>query len=293
MKILVKIALLGLFTDFLFQSCTKVAEPYYTIKSVYVDTNMRTAVLEDYTGHLCINCAPASRMAQELQELYKGQVFVISVHAGDFAEPDSTDPNYGRFLKDNFICQAGTDWFTYKPFNIDQNPKGMVNRLPYKTKTSILPGEWAGAIGASVALPKLAIISINNKYDLNTKTLTSAIGVRFLQNVTGKINLCVCLLEDSIFSGQLNAKPGDSIPIIKHFRFMDVLRGSLNGSWGEPIGTNVSTNFNLSKSFIYKFSDQPKMIPKHCSILAFILDADTKEIYHAAKMVILKPMETP
>ncbi|MEI7983042.1 MAG: Omp28-related outer membrane protein, partial [Bacteroidota bacterium] len=226
-------------------------------------------------------------------ELYKGQVFVISVHAGDFAEPDSTDPNYGRYLKDNFICQAGTDWFTYKPFNIDQNPKGMVNRLPYKTKTSFLPADWAGAIGASVALPKAAIISISNNYDSVAKILTANIGMRFLTGLSGNINLCVCVLEDSIYGGQLNSKPGDSTPIIKKFRFMDVLRGSLNGSWGELIATNPATNFSMSKPFKINFNDQPKWVARHCNIVAFIMDADTKEVYHVAKMAVVKTKKTP
>lgn len=285
MKIFIKIALLGLFTGFLIQSCTKVEEPYYKVKSVYADTTLRTVILEDYTGHKCTNCAPAARMAQGLQELYKGQVFVISVHAGSFAEPDSI--KYGGILKDNFICQTGTDWFNYRPFNIDQNPKGMVNCIPYKGKISFGPSEWAGAISGSVILPKLAIISIQNNYNPGTKTISSAIGTRYLTDIPGKINLCVCILEDSIYGGQLNSVPGDSIPYYKHFLFMDVLRGSLNGTWGEQIAENAGTNYSISKTYTFDFTTQPKWVPGHCSLIAFILNAETKEILHASRMGVL------
>ncbi len=286
MKIFYKTVLFFFLTAILFQSCTKIEEPYYTVKSVYADTNMRSVVLEDYTGHSCTNCPPAARTAQNLQALYKCQMFVISVHAGSFARPDSI--NYEGILKEDLRSPPGNDWFAWQPFHIDHNPIGMVNRTAYKSNISFDYDEWAGAVGVSAGLPKTAIISVNNRFDAASKTLTTTIGTRFLMNLPGKINLCACILEDSIYGGQLNSKPGDSIPYIKHYLFMEVLRGSLNGSWGEQIGTDVTVNSAICKSYVFDFNNQPAWIPKHCSILAFIMDADTREIYHAAKMEVVK-----
>ncbi|MCK9203478.1 MAG: Omp28-related outer membrane protein [Bacteroidales bacterium] len=286
MKIISKIVITGMLTGLLFQSCTKLEEPFYTVKSVYADTNMRAMILEDYTGHKCTNCAPASRTAENLQSLYKGQVFVIAVHAGDFAEPDSV--KYGGILKNNFICQAGTDWFNYQSFKIDQNPKGMVNRISYEGKISFGKDDWAGAVANSASMTKLAVISMNNVYNPATKILTSNIGGKFLSDISGKVNLCVCILEDSIYGGQLNSVPGDSIPYYKHFRFMDVLRGTLSGSWGEQVSENPLRNSVISRTYTFDFSTQPTWVVSHCSLVAFIMNGETKEIYHAAKKPVIK-----
>ena len=87
MKTIFKITVFFLVGAVLLQSCTKISEPYYTVKSVSVDTNKRAVLLEDYTGHLCVNCAPAAKIASTIQELNKGQVFAVAVHAGMFARP--------------------------------------------------------------------------------------------------------------------------------------------------------------------------------------------------------------
>lgn len=284
MKILTKIVFTLLLAGLTLAGCTKLEEPYYTVKSVNGDTNMRAVILEDYTGHKCTNCAPASRMAQDLQELYNGQVFVIAVHAGDFAEPDSV--RYGGILKNNFICQAGTDWFNYQPFKIDQNPKGMVNRLTFEGKQSFGKDDWAGAVSASVKKEKLAILTLNNNYNGSSKILTTTINSRYLQSIAGKVNLCVVILEDSIYGGQLNSVPGDSIPYYKHFRFMDVLRGAVNGSWGEQVSENPLKDALISRTYTFDFSTQPLWVASHCNVVAFLMNGETREIYHATKKAL-------
>ncbi|MCK9220357.1 MAG: Omp28-related outer membrane protein [Bacteroidales bacterium] len=285
MKIFKYITLIGILAGLLFPSCTKVEEPYYTVKSVYADTNMRSVILEDYTGHKCVNCAPAARMAQSIQELYPNQVFVISVHAGSFAQPDSV--KYGGILKDDFRCTTGNDWYNYSLFKIDQNPKGMVNRALYNGKISAVPSQWAGAVSVAVKQPKLAILTIKNVYNAGTKSLAIHIGTKFLQGISGQVNLCVCILEDSIYGGQLNSVPGDSIPYYKHFCFMDVLRGSVNGSWGDLLTTDPDENTIITKDYTFLFNTQPTWIPGNCNIVAFLMNSETKEILHAAKMPVV------
>jgi hypothetical protein len=102
------------------------------------------------------------------------------------------------------------------------------------------------------------------------------------------VNLTVCILEDSIYGGQLNNVPGDSIPIIKNFRFMHMLRGSLNGSFGEQIAVNPASGNLTTKSYTFDFTPTT-WVPAHCSVIAFITDADTKEVLHVVKSADLKP----
>jgi hypothetical protein len=261
----------------LLQGCDKLEAPYATVKVVESDTNKRTAVVEDYTGHYCVNCAGAAKTARTLEEGYHGQVFVISVHAGFYARPDATQ---GSLYAADFRCVTGDEWNATPVFAIDQNPKGMINRLPYNSKMSMLPGDWPGAVAAAVKLPKFAVMSMANAYDAGTRTLTTRVDTRFLNSQAGTYNLCVCILEDSIYGGQKNNDPKvDSVPEIKHFLFMDILRGSVNGTWGEALTSAIDTSAILSKT--YSFVLKPEWKAKHCKVIAFVANAETYEILHA------------
>ncbi|MDP1623125.1 MAG: Omp28-related outer membrane protein [Bacteroidales bacterium] len=280
MKIISRISFIMLVGTLLFHSCTKVSEPYFTVKSVIVDTTKRSVLLEDYTGHLCVNCAPAAAVASTIQELNHGLVYVISVHAGSFARPNPT--SYPPYLAADYRCETGNDWFGYGAFNIDANPKGMVNRRPFKGQISFGASDWNQAVQAAVELPKIAIMTVNNTFNNGNKMLDSKVDIKFLTGYTGKVNLTVCILEDSIYGGQLNIIPPDSIPIIKNFRFMHVLRGSLNGSFGEEISVNPSPGDLITKSYSFDFTAN-SWKPEHCNVIAFISDADTREVLHVAK----------
>jgi len=287
MKTISKITLPILFLTLILQSCTKISEPFYTVKAIVVDTTRRTVLLEDYTGHLCVNCAPAATMANSIQELYHGQVFVIAVHAGTFAKPNPS--SYPPYLIDDFRCEAGNDWNGYSGFNIDGYPKGMVNRRTFKGSVSFGTSEWNEAVRNAVTLEKIAYVSVKNTYDDEQKLLATKVDVRFLQSYTGKVNLTVCILEDSIYSGQLNNVPPDSIPIIKHFRFMHILRGALNGSFGEEIADNPASGALVTRTYSVDFNSK-SWVPGHCSVIAFVSDAGTKEVLQVAKSAELKPL---
>lgn len=269
----------------IFAACSKIEEPYATLKSVTGDTTKRAVLLEDYTGHLCVNCASAGKTANSLQELYHGQVFTMAVHAGPFARPSD---EYAPYLQANYENINGKEWYNYGGFNILANPSGMVNRRPYKGKVSFLPPDWAGAIEYATALPKVAIMTVSNSWDNTSKTLNSKVQVRFLESYTGKVTLTVCILEDNIINGQLNNDPKtDSVPIIKQYRFMHMLRGSLNGTFGEEIATDPAANALFSKLYSNNLADKPWVF-SNCSVLAFISDDNTKEVLHVAKSAFTK-----
>ena len=242
-------------------------------------------MLEDYTGHLCVNCAPAATIANTIQELYKGQVYVIAVHAGIFARPSPTQ--YPPYLSADYTCAAGNDWLGYSAFNISGNPQGMVNRRPFTGNISFGPSDWNQAVKAAVVLPKVAIMTVHSTYDDDSRLMNSTVEVKILQSYPGKVTLTVCILEDSIYGGQLNIVKPDSTPIIKIFRFMHMLRGSLNGSFGEQIADNPKANEYFNKSFSFDFTTE-SWIPKNCSVIAFISDANTLEVLHVVKSPVIK-----
>lgn len=260
-----------------FQSCTKVEAPYYTAKSIKIDTNLRSVLLEDYTGMKCQNCPQATEVAKTIEELYKNQVFVIAVHAGYFANPDSLNPT-SPFYTQDFRNPTSQTWL--KAFNIQTNPLGLVNRAYYKSTTNlwIQASEWADAVTAQVKLPKAAVMSMHNNITIsgNDTTLSSSVQLRFLQKFSGSYNLCVCIMEDSIVGPQ---QVGSTV--VHNYVFNDLLRGSINGYWGEEVTTANDTVTVIKKDYSQKISG--KWRSEHLNVIAFILNSETKQVLHVIK----------
>jgi len=81
----------------IFQSCDKIDAPYL-VKQECDNPNpqqaTRKVVLEEFTGHTCVNCPTASAVAHNLANIYEDQLVLISVHAGAYSEPESGDFSY-------------------------------------------------------------------------------------------------------------------------------------------------------------------------------------------------------
>jgi len=258
------------------QSCDKVKEPYAEIKPAGGDTNYRMILLEDYTGHKCVNCPAAGILARDLEELYKGQIMVMAVHATWFATPDQT----GDFTA-NYTTEAGNTWSS--EFQIESAPYGLINRRYYSGSHIYLnPKYWGNAVQDFVELPKVAIMSINNVYNDATRSLSTKIETKFLEQTQGTINLTVCILEDSIVSPQKNNDPlVGSVPVIYQYVYMDMLRGNVSGIWGDELTTSVIPNTVYSKSYTFQMNEA--WVAPHCWILAFISDANTHEILQTVR----------
>jgi hypothetical protein len=266
-------------------SCDKLSAPYASVKKDTTDTAtiVRRVLLEDYTGHTCTNCPEAAILAHALDSASHGKLIVIAVHAGYFAEPASS----GDFTTD-YTCSTGNDWYSY--FEVPSNPKGMVNRVPYEGTLVIGPDEWGNALQAQLALPQEANITIVNSYDSATGILHTSVESKFMAQLDGAYTLTVCVTEDSLVSPQKNNNPSvGPTPIIYDYVFMDVLRGSVNGSWGEEITAAVDTSEVISRS--YNFTMDPAWVAEHCHVVAFISNETTRNVIQAAKEPLVSDVE--
>lgn len=262
-------------SGFLMQSCSKVEEPFYTYKSILIDTtNHRSVLIEDYTGMRCPNCAPASELAEELQSIYRGQVFMIQVHAGFYADTSKTP---GSIWKTDYKTQAGTRW--YNDFKCPQNPMGLINRALYNTKFWVGTDQWPDAVAYNAGLPKAAILSIQNKLTQKgeDQELTTRVQGQFLRSMKGSYNLCLLILEDSLISPQQIEEHIDTNHV-----FMNVLRGSMNGDYGELMVTKADSLSRFTSN-AYTMTLNRKWKPKHLSVLTFLMNPVTYEIIHVAK----------
>jgi hypothetical protein len=106
--------------------------------------------------------------------------------------------------------------------------------------------------------------------------VTPEIYITALKDVTGQLNLAVYLVEDSITDWQ---KDEDFDPMdIPDYVHNHVFRTSLNGLWGQPVGTAEG----MVKGYTFQ-TELSKILNTgwkidNCVIIAFVYREDTKEV---------------
>jgi hypothetical protein len=274
-----------------FSACDIVDEPYL-IKQKPPDTTtppdttqiIQKVLLEDYTGHDCVNCPSAAVEAHDLQEIYGEQLIVIAVHAGWFARPIPQEPA----LAADYTCDAGETWYNF--FQTIANPIGLVNRIETAPGSYLVEwGQWGITIGQEVQKEPQAAMTIENDFNHNTRKLETTVTSRFISEQTDQFSLIVVVTQDSIIDGQKNNDPlvGET-PLIEDYVFMHMLRGSLNGDWGEMLTTDdpVEIEKDYAHTITYTFPEE--WIPEHCHVVAFIYSNQTKTILQVEEAEVIE-----
>jgi len=255
-------------------SCDKISPPftedYVQDSTVIVKQKI---LLEDYTGHTCPNCPTAAKLAENMQELYGDRIIVISVHAGYFAEPSGAP-----FNKD-LRCTTGNELDVFFGISNIGNPNGMINRELYNSSRIISPDDWLSAFSILHEQNQPSVsIKIQNTYNTDTRLLQTNINTEFLTGLSGTYNIAVYILEDSIVSPQKNNNSTiGSVPTINDYVHRNVLRGDLNGTFGDTIAIgNISSGSinvkNYSKVLNASWAE------KNCFVLAYIYEANSFSI---------------
>jgi hypothetical protein len=271
---------------FLVQSCDIVDPPYKTANgSGGGEEGLTKVLIEDYTGHGCVNCPQAAVTAEELQAVYGDQVVIMSVHAGWFATP-----NYGGnpLFADDFTTEAGDTWDTYFGISAAGNPNGMVNRVPTGGNYILGPGSWGTAVAALVGQPAYATLAINTEYNPSNRVLNIETKTKFIKEVLGQFNLLVCITEDSLVAAQANNDPTiGPVPIDTNYVNNHVLRGTVNGTWGELLSdSDIVTGYDYINT--YQITLDPDWIPKHCHLVAFVYDNQVKSLLQVAEKKVIE-----
>jgi len=267
----------------LFSSCDKIKAPYALARHGHITDTVvdwqdtvspiKRVLLEDYTGHKCPNCPAAATIAHSQEENYHGKLIVLAVHAGYYAIPGT-----GEFAAD-FRTTAGEEWNT--DFLVSAYPSGMIDRKEFNGHRVLGSEEWITDIASIMdQSPDLNMLILNNTFDSISRTVNSVIYSQFVRSLAGSYNLTVCVVEDNMISAQ------DSASIIIHnYVFNDVLRGSVNGTYGEILTTSVDPSLTYMGKFSIPINTA--WVASNCWILAFVSKSDTKEILQVIKKKVI------
>jgi hypothetical protein len=285
------ISIFVLFAGLILSGCDKIEAPFVknTSGTDTTDTNtiVKKVLLEDYTGHTCPNCPSAGKLARDLAEQHSGRLIVMAVHAGWFARvyPESGVPALYDY---DFRTVAGTSWNSFFGNDVAGNPNGLVNRMKVNNKYVIKPSEWEGVINSALAQDAIMDISLDVSYNVSNRSISADVTSNFNEASTLNLKLEVVITEDSIIAPQENNDASiGPIGDIDDFVHMHVLRGALNDTWGTLITQAGAQNpKEIATTITGNLPDV--CIPKNCHIIAFVFNAETREILQAAEVELLQ-----
>jgi hypothetical protein len=261
--------------------CDKVEKPYIREGGEPPVVSERKILFEDYTGHTCVNCPGATQIAFDLRAQYPDQVVLIAIHAGWFAQPQN-EP-----YDDDFRTDVGEELNNF--FGIITNPAGMVNRVGEGTDRILGEGEWPSAVGSELSKPADAIIEIHNDYNDQTRVLSTTLQMEFINSLPGTYRACAYIIEDSIVAPQMNNDPSvGPTPDIFDYVHMHMLRGSLNGTWGDLVTDEEITAGSSYSLVLDDYTIDNSWKENHCGIVAFIYNTETYIVVQAEEEEILQ-----
>ena len=236
-------------------------------------------MLEEYTGHTCINCPLAHQQAQALHNLYGEQLIVVAIHAGSFA---ATQVHGNGSYSYDWTTPVGNAIFNlFIPSN-QPFPTGNVQRK--RNSTGIYPtaySAWGSYIAPLVIEKPSAKLYLTNTYDAAARTITTRVNTGFIKDITDSLSLSVLYTEDSIVNWQKNGQ--NDVPDYVH---RHALRGSLNGSLGSYLGNVFAKDHGLTKTYT-STALKADIRPEQVSVVAILYNPATKVVLQVAEKKLL------
>jgi hypothetical protein len=238
----------------------------------------KMVLLEEMTGHKCGNCPRATEVAYDLySNQFAGQVIMIGIHAGPLAGYSASDPKYFT----NYTTPAGTE--IYQTLNsVRAVPFGLIDRSESGTDAS----RWAAYVQSRLETPPTAGIRISNCYQTGDTSGSTVIDLKYLVSSSNSQFLSLLLVENDIVSYQKDYSAPNGSPDIPDYTHHYLLRGAINGTWGQPVATEaiaVGDRFTFS----YSFDLAAELDPANCYVVAMVYDETTGEVGQVAKAPLL------
>jgi hypothetical protein len=257
----------------LFVSCDKLDAPY-TEKNNTTVTSEKHILLEEFTGFKCVNCPRGHRILDSLGKIYGANLVSYSIHAkGYFTNPDQS----GNFTYD-FRNADGNELDKKFQVSLPGLPEGMINRITYGNSKAVGPDNWGTHIEEALKTQPLLDIQLKSEYDIAFNDIYIRARVTALEDISKQINLSVYVIEDSI-----QAPQQDNSTVILDYYHRNVLRGSVNGTYGEKLNDDVIQKDDIiTKTYDYTLNNIWNY--KQIYIIAFAYYQDNNEIIQAQKL---------
>jgi len=251
-------------------ACDVISEDERYIQTDELKFTNKIVLLEDFTGHKCVNCPAAANYMEELRELSEGHLLIVSIHSGVYANTS------GSMWKNDFRTEEGNIYHDH--FMPEAYPSAMIDRSKNGSQLTI----------SNTALYKVKLIerlSQTSPIDLQLSvTGNEAAGyevkteIHFLEDIAGPLALQLWITEDNITSPQLMADNS----INENYIHRHVFRQAINGVWGEEL--NKGHHANEVLEITHPFNYHSDWVKENCSLIAFIYVKSSGEILQAVQL---------
>lgn len=268
--------LLGICAGLLFVQCDKIEEPfmeggeqkvaadtpYFEVKTHF----LQKYLLEEFTGHTCINCPKAHEIMHEMQQEMGDTLVCMGIHSGSNAKPEE-----GLFAAD-YRTELGD--YLAAHFGVSSYPKGMISRRTIDGKRMLERTEWKTKMASIARTPAEIGLQIRDtSVSARPDSAYVFVKVSYLKETARKLQLHVVVLEDSIVSAQKNGLKIDTNYVHNH-----MLRLNLSPINGSVLNLGETLEAGSSDIRAYAFRRNPAWRWKHCQIVAFVTDTETEEV---------------
>ena len=273
---------------------------YYVSQGLWptfaANTNtQRNVLIEDFTGHQCVNCPNATANMEQLIATNPDHIFGLAVHAGPtgLGGYQITDEFYPQVL----YCDAGLT--LGKHFGNDDPGSAFIGNPVFCVNRTKANNQFVSNGGAAIINKANACLSSALKVNLQAATnyFASTRGLflhveaeKIDQSITSDLAVVVCVVEDSLIAPQtvpngLDIYDGTVNGRDEVYVHRDILRGMIdNRTYGKVLtAADLGTNSKYYVNYSYKLPSQYD--PANMKLYIYVYDKTTEEIYH----VIEKP----
>jgi thiol-disulfide isomerase/thioredoxin len=194
----------------------------------------KNVVLEEFTGIHCTYCPDGHLRANQLAAANPGNVVLINIHTGGYANPSAGELDFRTAFGDAIGGQTGLTGY----------PAGTVNRRNFPGSemgaagtTGMGRGDWAPNAPTVLAEASYVNLALESSIDASTRVLTVDVEMFETGTAPATYNLNVALLQNGIEEAQTgsSANPSQELPngdYVHNHAFRDFVT---TGQWGEVI----------------------------------------------------------
>lgn len=230
----------------------------------------KNVVLEEFTGIHCVYCPQGHTIAQNIQNNNPGDVFLINIHTGSFANPGPGEPDFRTPYGSAIAAQSGLIGY----------PAATVNRTNFPGKEQGAPGttamsrnHWNAASSLTLLESSNVNVGVEASIDVQTNTLTVHVEAYYTANSPESTNMLnVVLLQNNTKGPQIGGNQCDQY--VHMHRLVDMI----TGQWGEQITTTTAGTF-VDRTYTYPIPADYNAVPVELAdleVVAFI--SETQQV---------------
>ena len=245
--------------------------PIIGLSQTIVDTlsDNKNVLLEEYHGIQCQWCSYGNAVAMSLNSNYNADNFiVITIHAGYYAAPNGSQPDYRTLFGDTIHDYAFPSLY----------PSGSINRHVFPQYactagyTPIIRGNWWPA--SNEILLDYSPVNIGSIANFDSLTNELIVDVELYYTDSQSVNnnfLNIAVLQDNIIGPQEDGGSGTQWTN-NNYQHNNMLRYMMTGYWGDTI-YSIAQGTLIAKQFIWtvpSIINGVPVVPANLKVVVFV-----------------------